>query len=55
MARTQKFRPEGNPDRIDALMQRRRSNAVGTHADRRQRRQRTRNAVRLACYRQVTA
>lgn len=47
MAKTQRaFSAESNIDRIGAVLERRRSNAAGPHADRRQRRQRTRGAVR---------
>jgi hypothetical protein len=44
---------ESNRDRIEAVLARRRSNAAGPHADRRQRRQRTRSAVRLSLRKQA--
>jgi hypothetical protein len=40
--------PQANPDRIARVLERRRSNAAGPHANPGQRRQRTRGAVRLA-------
>lgn len=46
---------QGNPDRIEAALARRASGAAGSHADRRQRRQRTRNSVRLALRREAMA
>lgn len=38
---------EPNRDRIDAALERRRSNAAGAHRDKRLRRQRTRSAVQI--------
>jgi len=40
--------PQANPNRIDRVLARRRSNAAGPHASRGLRRQRTRAAVRLS-------
>lgn len=48
MSKTIKFTSEANLDRVAAVLERRRSNAAGTHQNKAARRQRTRNAVRLS-------
>jgi len=48
MSKTSKaFSAESNIDRIERVLERRRSNAAGTHQNKGLRRQRTRNAIRL--------
>jgi hypothetical protein len=49
------FAAEANPDRIDRVLARRRSNAAGTHGDRRLRRLRTRGNVRVSLRKQMAA
>lgn len=46
MGKTRKYQPHANPVLAEAMRELRRSNAAGTHADRRTRRNRSRSAQR---------
>jgi hypothetical protein len=50
-----RYRPEANPDRIDRVLARRRSNAAGIHGDRRLKRLRTRGNVRVSLRKEAVA